>query len=301
MENEKQYLIKTNEGYIVKDGNPLYLPSSEDVKALSTDTDRFVPCGKVEEPNIRTISLFKGEIGNISLPEGFLIAKGDDLANMNFRPGDKLFIRQLLDGRKDIDMIASYNAEGRLVTACDRRRIPFIKAFFLHLHTVNRHRRLVRRNCFKVGLYRQGLIHDLSKYSPAEFLVGVKYYQGLRSPNVAERMDIGYSTAWMHHKGRNKHHHEYWTDYSPETSNILEFMEMPKKYFIESIMDRIAASMVYRGKTYNDSAALDYLLTRDSEQFMNIKNREEMIRILTMLAEKGEKETFAYIKNEYLK
>ena len=54
-----------------------------------------------------------------------------------------------------------------------------------HLHTVNAHRRWVRRYCFKLGLVWQGLIHDLSKYSPTEFWRSVKYYQGYRSPNDA--------------------------------------------------------------------------------------------------------------------
>lgn len=85
--------------------------------------------------------------------------------------------------------------------------------FFGHLSTINHHKWLVMQHCFKVGLYRQGLLHDLSKYSPVEFLAGVKYYQGFESPNNAERRAIGYSRAWLHHKGRNKHHLEYWTDY----------------------------------------------------------------------------------------
>ena len=64
-----------------------------------------------------------------------------------------------------------------------------------HFKTITHHKRLVMQGCFKVGLYKQGLLHDLSKYSPAEFLVGVKFYQGNRSPNNAEREDIGYSSA----------------------------------------------------------------------------------------------------------
>ncbi len=83
-----------------------------------------------------------------------------------------------------------------------------------HLRTINHHKLLVMKHCFKVGLYKQGLLHDLSKYSPTEFLVGCKYYQGTRSPNNAEREATGYSQAWLHHKGRNKHHYEYWIDYS---------------------------------------------------------------------------------------
>ena len=83
-----------------------------------------------------------------------------------------------------------------------------------HLRTINHHKLLVMKGCFKVGLYRQGLMHDLSKYTPSEFLVGCKYYQGNRSPNNAEREATGVSSAWLHHKGRNKHHYEYWIDYS---------------------------------------------------------------------------------------
>ena len=83
-----------------------------------------------------------------------------------------------------------------------------------HLKTITKHKMAVMRHCFAVGLYKQGLLHDLSKYSWTEFSMGAKYYQGDRSPNNAEREDIGYSSAWLHHKGRNKHHFEYWIDYS---------------------------------------------------------------------------------------
>lgn len=78
-----------------------------------------------------------------------------------------------------------------------------------HFKTITAHKLLVMKYCFKIGLYKQGLLHDLSKYAPSEFLVGARYYQGTRSPNNAEREDTGVSTAWMHHKGRNKHHFEY--------------------------------------------------------------------------------------------
>ena len=86
-----------------------------------------------------------------------------------------------------------------------------------HFKTITKHRWLVLKGCFRVGLYAQGLTHDLSKYSPTEFRMGAKYYQGTRSPNAAEREDKGYSEAWMHHKGRNRHHYEYWTDMNRET------------------------------------------------------------------------------------
>lgn len=176
-----------------------------------------------------------------------------------------------------------------------------ISNFFKHLHTVNKHRRLVRKGCFKVGLIKQGLSHDLSKYSPTEFRVGVKYYQGMRSPNVAERIEKGYSSAWIHHKGRNKHHYEYWTDYSIATANHAEPVCMPRKYFVEMIMDRIAACKVYKGKDYNDGAALDYFNRRDNVGNIHETTYNDLKMVLTMLKEEGEEKTFAYLKNVYLK
>ena len=101
--------------------------------------------------------------------------------------------------------------------------------FWQHLKTVQHHRRLVRQYCFRLGLYWQGLTHDLSKFSPVEFWAGVKYFQGDRSPNDAQRRDIGYSASWLHHKGRNRHHFEYWTDYGMNGEGIVG-VEMPKKY-----------------------------------------------------------------------
>ena len=122
-----------------------------------------------------------------------------------------------------------------------------------HFKTITHHKILVAKGCFKVGLYKQGLLHDMSKYSPTEFWVGAKYYQGTRSPNNAEREDIGYSSAWLHHKGRNKHHYEYWIDYSMQAlPGGMAPVPMPDKYIAEMIMDRIAASKVYMGGEYTD-------------------------------------------------
>ena len=70
-----------------------------------------------------------------------------------------------------------------------------------HFKTITHHKWLVLQGCFRVGLYWQGLTHDLSKYSPTEFLVGAKYYQGTRSPNAAEReikgVYIGDLLSWV--------------------------------------------------------------------------------------------------------
>ena len=159
-----------------------------------------------------------------------------------------------------------------------------------HLCTVHHHRALVRKYCFKLGLYRQGLMHDLSKYSPTEFFVGAKYYQGYRSPNTAERLDRGYSSAWLHHKGRNKHHLEYWIDYSLQKDGYpLTGMEMPVKYVAEMLCDRIAACRVYQGDAYTDASAWQYYESglRVNTMIMHPKTRELLETMLHMLAERA--------------
>ena len=168
-----------------------------------------------------------------------------------------------------------------------------------HFKTITRHRRLVRQGCFRVGLYRQGLMHDLSKYSPAEFLVGARYFQGTRSPNAAEREEKGYSEAWMHHKGRNRHHYEYWTDMSRATRNY-ESIPMPRKYLVEMVMDRRAACMVYQGQTYHPGADLEYLENSRERALLHPELLKQLRFLLTMLRDQGEEETFCYLKNHVL-
>lgn len=169
-----------------------------------------------------------------------------------------------------------------------------------HFVTITRHRWLVRQGCFRVGLYWQGLTHDLSKYAPTEFRVGVKYFQGDKSPNGAERNDKGFSEAWMHHKGRNKHHYEYWTDMSPVTRNY-DAVPMPRKYLVEMVMDRRAACMVYQGDKYSDGSALEYFMKSRERVLMHPKTRMELEYILTMLRDQGETEVFRYLKEEILR
>lgn len=168
-----------------------------------------------------------------------------------------------------------------------------------HFKTITKHRLLVCAGCFRVGLYWQGLCHDLSKYSPAEFWNGAKYYQGNRSPNAAEREDKGYSEAWMHHKGRNRHHYEYWTDMNRQT-RCYESIPMPRKYFVEMVMDRRAACMTYQGEDYRDDSPLNYFEKSRERELMHPETSRQLGYVLKMLAEKGEKETFRYLKDQVL-
>ena len=168
--------------------------------------------------------------------------------------------------------------------------------FFGHLKTVVRHKRLVCKFCFKCGLYKQGLTHDLSKFSFIEFIPGVRYFSGERSPNEQERVEKGYSPAWLHHKGRNRHHWEYWTDYKKGVGIIP--VEMPLKYVAEMCCDRIAACRVYHGKDYRQGDALEYFVSGNAPKLMNQKTSEKLREWLTLVRDVGEEETFKIIKKE---
>ncbi|MCD7725896.1 MAG: DUF5662 family protein [Clostridiales bacterium] len=171
-----------------------------------------------------------------------------------------------------------------------------------HFKTITQHKLLVMEGCFKVGLYRQGLLHDLSKYSPTEFRVGARYWQGDRSPNNAEREAIGYSSAWLHHKGRNKHHYEYWIDYSSkEIPGGMAPAPMPKRYVVEMFMDRIAACKVYHKEAYTDKDPLAYYQSSKTPPPLHPRTRQLLEFLLHMLAEQGEEKTFRYIRLRILK
>ena len=172
--------------------------------------------------------------------------------------------------------------------------------FWGHLRTINHHKWLVMQGCFRVGLYRQGITHDLSKYSPSEFCVGIRYWTGKRSPNALEREEKGYSEAWIHHKGRNRHHFEYWNDMNLATKRY-ESVPMPRRFLAEMVMDRIAACKVYQGSAYTDASALTYFEKSVDQALMHPKTRRELAYVLTMLQDQGEKPTFAYIKHHLLK
>lgn len=169
-----------------------------------------------------------------------------------------------------------------------------------HFNTITVHHMRVMEGCFRVGLYWQGLTHDLSKYSVTEFWRGARYYQGTRSPNAEEREEKGYSQAWMHHKGRNRHHYEYWTDINPN-SRRYEPVEMPRKYLVEMVMDRRAACMTYQGKAYHPGAELEYLERSRERLEMHPETLHQLTFILTMLRDEGEKPTFCYLRESVLK
>lgn len=125
-----------------------------------------------------------------------------------------------------------------------------------HFNKIRTHRKWVRHYGKMMGLSKwQAWTHDLSKYSSIEFFESVKYYQGDRSPIDACKEANGVSYAWMHHKGRNPHHYEYWQDNFDRGGTPVM---MPYKYAIEMLCDYLAAGRAYMEDKFTYKGELEW-------------------------------------------
>ena len=162
-----------------------------------------------------------------------------------------------------------------------------IKNAIKHFKLITYHRWLVFKLCCKIGEPWRGLVHDLSKYSPTEFIESAKYYVGDHSPITEAKEDKGYSEAWLHHKGRNKHHVEYWVDTTaPEVTPVI-----PYKYAAEMICDKIAAGMAYEGKNFTKEYELEYWNKERNILQMNDKIADFITEVLTQVSRNGVDDT----------
>lgn len=163
-----------------------------------------------------------------------------------------------------------------------------------HFVLITRHRFLVFKLCIKAGIPWRGFVHDLSKYSPTEFWEGIKYYNGEKSPIAISREKEGYSKAWLHHKGRNKHHEEYWVDYSLKNPYVI----IPFKYACELICDQQAAGMIYQGKNWRPEYQLEYWNKTKENVMADERIKKFIEKVHTEVAENGIDKT---IRKEKLK
>ena len=179
--------------------------------------------------------------------------------------------------------------------------MKLIKNGWNHFRTISEHKWVVMQECFQVGLYKQGLLHDLSKYTPEEFKTGIYYFQGDRSPNAAEKEEKGYSGAWLHHKGRNRHHFEYWIDYAVNPKDGFIGAKMPKRFVAEMVIDRISASRNYQKENYTCRSAWEYYACAKDVYVINDETRFLLEYLLKMTAAKGEAYTFSYMRKKLLR
>jgi len=166
----------------------------------------------------------------------------------------------------------------------DLKNIMIIVNIFKHIKLVMKHKYQVFKLCCKIGMPFRGFMHDWSKFSPTEFVESVKYYNGKRSPITFAKQENGYSKAWLHHKGRNRHHYEYWYDSrAPEPTPI-----MPYKNVAEMICDKLAASQTYLGKDWKKDAPLNYWITKEvNDNIINENIKDMLTEVFNQVAEKG--------------
>ena len=173
--------------------------------------------------------------------------------------------------------------------------------FFKHFSLICRHKWLVFKFCCKLGQPWRGFWHDLSKFSPIEFFESIKYYSGTHSPITEAKKDKGYSEAWLHHKGRNKHHIQYWEDKSAPQP----YPKIPYPYVVEMLCDKLSANIIYNGKNWTRNSQLEYYLKeREREKILVNKNLDNFfLEIFTKLSEEGLEKILDkdYIKQVYNK
>ncbi len=167
---------------------------------------------------------------------------------------------------------------------------------FGHLGTILRHRHLVFVYCCKTGIPLQGLFHDLSKFSPAEFITSVRYYQGTSSPIGAERRAVGYSSAWLHHKSRNKHHWEYWVDFRDDGSEY--YVKMPLNYLKEMLCDWLSAGKTYNRGTWQPHYPLKYFHTHESYYKLHPETKAFALKVLNMINDEGEEKALSWLREQ---
>lgn len=161
--------------------------------------------------------------------------------------------------------------------------MKLLKNAVKHTILVTKHKWLVFKFCCKIGIPIRGLMHDLSKFSFEEFFESIKYYNGKVSPINICKKDKGYSSSWLHHKGRNKHHDSYWVDLSaPQAAPVI-----PYKYVAEMICDKLSASITYNGKDWTNSSEYDYWQIEKTKIIMNPKTEHFLSAVITEVKDQG--------------
>lgn len=140
-----------------------------------------------------------------------------------------------------------------------------MKKYIKHFIVISKHKWYVGIECFKRGLYWQGIVHDLSKFGFTEFFTSARYFQGDSSPIDAEKKERGYSIAWLNHKAKNKHHWIYWTD-RKDGKEIA--VPMPDKYIKEMLCDYIGAGKAYNKTKYTNQSPLNYYENVDKNKML---------------------------------
>lgn len=180
----------------------------------------------------------------------------------------------------------------------------------LHLKTIQTHIGIVQDLCNKMGLKVE---HDKSKMYPDEFDI-YHWATGKSSPHDVARAELGYSPSWVHHKARNPHHWEYWTDFNSAKPNgdgtftiVCRPVKMPYENVIEMCCDFVGAGMAYSKDKWTKETPWDYWMSKCEGQRAMHPTSEYLIKKLLWNIHEMGLESFiewynksaAYLKAQY--
>ena len=147
--------------------------------------------------------------------------------------------------------------------------------YIKYLKTICVHKWYVFIECFKQGIILQGIVHDLSKFSPSEFIASARYYNG-------DGNDYEHQQAWLHHKGHNKHHWEWWVDWDSGDGSYI-ITKIPLKYMKEMYADMVGASKAYNKNKFDNKEPLNYFTTKCGGWVIEPNSKQWLIDKLTKL------------------
>lgn len=105
-----------------------------------------------------------------------------------------------------------------------------------YLAYVLRHKWFVFIECCHLGVPWRGLLHDLSKFLPSEFLPYARHFYGRPGPHAAaDSGEEAFNLAWLKHQKRNKHHWQWWVLRFDD--GTVRALEMPDEYRREMVAD----------------------------------------------------------------
>lgn len=166
--------------------------------------------------------------------------------------------------------------------------------------TIWKHKAVVYQECSACGITWQGIVHDLSKFSRDEFISSAKYFCSDKSPHYGDAEENGYSLAWLHHKGCNKHHWEFWTDFNEDDGSI-KVNKIPYNYVVEMVCDWIGAGKVYEKDRWTQLSPLDYYNKVRSGRYFHPETEKLILMFLNAIASHGLEEFHRMAKSIYTK
>jgi hypothetical protein len=167
----------------------------------------------------------------------------------------------------------------------------YIKHFIL----ITRHKLTVMWYCWRVGLFTQGIKHDLSKYGFKEFFTSAKYFTGTSSPIDNEKKKVGFSYSWQNHHNRNKHHWEYWVDFK---NGEPYGVKIPFKYVLEMFIDMLGAGKIYMGKKWTHHDPLIFIVRMRDKRICHTESDRLLFNFASLMDDLGLKKSIKMIRRK---